>query len=94
MSVEENKKIATKYHDLHPDDVDDILAPDFEGQHAGPNAHTWDRESHRRYLTGNKGKMKDVIYEQFEEDDFVCTRLTRSGTTNDGKSYAIDGISA
>lgn len=92
MSVEENKITATKYHELNPDAVDEILAPDFKGQHQGAGGHTWDRESHRQYLTNNKGKMTDTIYEQFGEGDFVCTRLVRQGMTKDGKSYAVDAM--
>ncbi len=91
MSVEENKKIAAKYHNLNPSDVDEILAPDFKGQH-GPNGFSWNRESHGKYLTDNKGKMKDVIHEQFGEGDHVCSRLTRSGTSNDGTSYVLEGM--
>jgi hypothetical protein len=39
MSVEENKKIAAKYHELNPDNIDDILTTDFKGQHIGPNGN-------------------------------------------------------
>ena len=86
MSIEELKAIATKYHDLDPNDVDEILDPDFLGEHWGGD-HTWDRESHRHYTsTGNK---EDIIHEQFGEGDTICTRFTRK-TVMKGEDVAID----
>ena len=75
MSVEENKKVATKYHELDPSNFDEILTPDFLGQH-GENGFTWNLEQHRQNWTQNKGQ--DVIHEQFGEDNMICTRFTRT----------------
>ena len=87
MSVEDNKKIATKYHDLKPEDMDEVLAPDFKGEHV--NGFSWDLERHKE--TWSKNTANDVIHEQFGEGELVCTRFTRS-VTLDGKPLKIDGM--
>ena len=46
MSVEENKRVARLYHNLDPDDIDDILAPDFVGYHS--DGSTWNLVRLRR----------------------------------------------
>ena len=90
MSIEENKKIAKKYHELNPDYVDDILAADFTGwNNYQKGGHEWDRESHRKFLSANLGTMKDEVHEQFGEDERVATFFSRSGVL-DGKPYKID----
>ena len=78
MSVEENKKIAVMYHDLNPEDIDMILTEDFIGRHE-QNKFTWNRENHRQAWTTNKN-MKDSIYHQIAEGDWVATRFIRTGT--------------
>ena len=75
MSLEENKKIASMYHDLNQADVENILTPDFVGRH--PGGFTWDRESHKQFVTNN---LTDTIHEQIAEGDLVATRFTRTGT--------------
>jgi hypothetical protein len=85
---QENERIATKYHELNPENVDEILAPNFKGEHWG-GTYSWDRDSHRKYLASG-GKV-DKIHEQFGIDDRVCTRFTRSVTMN-GKPVNIDGM--
>jgi ketosteroid isomerase-like protein len=81
VGTQENKEIARKYHDLKPEDVDRILAPNFVGRHrskpGGGYTHTWDRESHRKYLSEYLGKQKDTIHEMIAEGDWVATRGTR-----------------
>ena len=88
MTVEENLRIATKYHDLDPNNVDEIPTPDFKGEHWG-GKHTWDRESHRKYLSS--GGKTDAIHEQFGAGEKVCSRISRS-TTMKGKQVSIDGM--
>ena len=88
MSVEENKRIAAKYHDLNPDDVDEILTEDFIGRHEH-NTHTWNRENHREFLTRHP-EMKDTIDDQIGEGDLVATRFTRTMNYH-GKNVEIEG---
>jgi len=84
---EENKRISTIYHKLNPDDIDDILTPDFVGHHPWPGG-TWDRESHRRTWTEHRD-IVDTIHEQIAEGDWVATRFTRSGPWK-GKHRELD----
>ncbi len=84
MSVEENKKVARRYHDLNPDDVETILTPDFIGRH--PTGFTWNRHSHKEFLTN---QLQDSIHEQFAEGDWVATRFTRTGMYQD-KPMKVD----
>ncbi len=78
MSVEENKRIAAKYHELDANDADEILTEDFIGRHA-QNRHTWNRESHRQFLS-NHPEMVDTVESQIGEGDLVATRFTRTMT--------------
>ena len=88
-SVEENKKIAALYHDLNPEDIDMILTEDFIGRHE-QNRFTWNRENHREFLNSYP-EMKDTIYSQIGEGDWVATRLTRTMNYR-GKNVKIDGM--
>lgn len=85
--LEENKRIARIYHDLNPEDVEDILTPDFVGRHNRPGS-TWKRDQHKQYWTRHRG-MKDVIHEQIAEGDWVATRFTRTGTY-EGKPIELE----
>ncbi len=84
MSVEENKNVASRYHDLNPDDVESILTPDFIGRQ--PNGFTWNRDNHKNFLSN---QFQDSIHEQFGEGDWVATRFTRTGTYQD-KPVKVD----
>ena len=76
MSVEENKRVARKYHDLNPDEVEEILTPDFIGHQIG---FTWDRERHKQFWSQEERRaFRDVIHEQIAEGKWVATRFTRS----------------
>ena len=86
MSVEKNLEVATKYHDLDPKDMDEILGQDFKGEHYG-GEHSWDLASHK--ANWSKRKAEDIIHEQFGEDDKVCTRFTRKMVHQD-KPIEID----
>ena len=73
-STESNKKIAAKYHDLNPDNIDVVFTEDFIGR--GEN-HNWDLESHRKYLSNDRYKV-DSIFHQIAEGDWVATMFTRT----------------
>ena len=76
MPVDENKKVASKYHQLNLDDVEEILTPDFVGRHTTGN--TWNRDEHKNYLS--KPGKKDIIHAQIAEGEMVATRFTRTDT--------------
>jgi predicted ester cyclase len=66
------------YHDLNPDDIDDILAPDFVGYH--PDGSTWDRDRHKKTWSSEEFRgLEDTIHVQVAEGDWVATRFARSG---------------
>ena len=75
MSVKEIKRVARRYHDLNPEDVENILTADFIGHHHD-NTHTWNRDSHKVFWS-NYSEAKDIIHEQIAEGDWVATRFTR-----------------
>jgi len=91
MSAEENKQVARKYHELNPDDVEEILTPDFVGRHNPPEMGfgPWNRDQHKRFLTNTRGTMVDTIHQQIAEGDWVATRFTRGGMYK-GKQVTID----
>lgn len=88
MSVEDNKAKAKMYHDLNPENFDEIFTPDFKGEHWGAT-HSWNLESHRRTWSNNTAE--DVIHEQFGEGESVCTRFTRKMKWQ-GVDVAVDGM--
>jgi hypothetical protein len=69
------KELAAMYHDLDPATIDSLLTEDFTGY--GENGHTWDRESHRRFLSNGNYKV-DSIIRQVAEGDWVCTHFSRT----------------
>ncbi|MBN1132566.1 MAG: hypothetical protein JXR52_01470 [Bacteroidales bacterium] len=69
------KQVAATYHELNPENVDLILTEDFKGW--GENGHTWDRESHRAFLSNGVFK-KDSIINQVAEGNWVTTRFIRT----------------
>jgi len=70
-----NKELAALYHDLNPENIDVLFAEDFTGH--GENEHTWDRESHRDYLSNGRYKV-DEITRQVAEGDWVATMFIRT----------------
>ena len=64
------------------------FAEDFIGRHW--NNWTWNRESHREFLTSHP-EMKDTIHGQIGEGDLVATRFTRA-LNHRGKNVKIDGM--
>ncbi len=75
-SMEHNKKFATMYHDLNPDNIGTLFTEDFKGH--GENGHAWDRENHRNYLSNGRYKV-DTIKHQVAEGDWVATWFVRTG---------------
>ncbi len=78
--MQKNKEIATKYHELNPDNVDIILTDNFIGRHA-KNRFTWNKEDHRKYLSNGDSK-KDTILNQIAEGNWVATRFIRTEISN------------
>ena len=75
-SIEHNKKFATMYHDLNPENVDTLFTEDFKGH--GENGFSWDREKHHNYLSNGRYKV-DSITQQVAEGDWVATWFIRTG---------------
>ena len=78
MSVEENKNVARKYHDLNPDDTDKILTPEFIGRQVGTDTWTWNIRDHKRFLSEEGKGTKDTIHQQVAEGEWVATRFHRT----------------
>ena len=88
MSVEENKRVARKYHDLNPDEVEEILTPDFIGRSSA--GFTWNQERHKQSWSKEEWRaLKDTIHEQIAEGEWVATRFTRSGPW-EGRHIEVD----
>lgn len=81
---ERNKEIALKYHELNPDDIDDILAVDFIGHWNGGD---WNREDHRQTWSNNEAE--DNIIHIVAENDLVAVKFTRSAESG-GESFGVD----
>lgn len=82
--ADENGRIASLYHELKPENVDEILTDDFIG-HWENDRFTWKKEDHRGFLTNNADtnnniNVKDSIYNQVVGGNWVATRFERSGT--------------
>lgn len=91
MSAQENKRVARLYHQFNPDDIEDLLAPDFVGYHS--DGSTWDLESHKTFWSSEETRgMKDTIHVQVAEGDWVATRFTRAGTYQ-GKQIELEMMS-
>lgn len=75
---EGNKQVAALYHELNPDDMDAILTEDFIGRNE-KSRMTWTKEQHYNYWINNRGAMKDKIFHQVAEGDWVATWFARTG---------------
>jgi hypothetical protein len=73
MSVMENKKTSARYFNYRPDEMDEILTPNFIGRHP-KNAHTWNLEQHKKYWTDRKANV--TIHQQIAEGDWVAVRVS------------------
>ena len=89
ISLEENKRIATLYHELKPENVDSILADNFIGR-TEKDRHTWTKENHRNYLSNGIYK-KDSIFHQVAEGNWVATRFCRTMDYN-GKRITVEAM--
>ena len=79
MSLEENKKISTLYHERNLKDIDNVLSVDFVGSYF-LNETTpimWSKEDHRNTII-SVPDMRDSILVQIAEDDWVATRFLRT----------------
>jgi predicted SnoaL-like aldol condensation-catalyzing enzyme len=81
---ERNKRIAVKYHEFNPDDVDTLLAANFIGH---TNNRIWNRESNLQ-ARDNKG-IEDKIVDIVAENDLVAIKFIRKGEFK-GESISID----
>jgi hypothetical protein len=82
--AQDNGRIATLYHELKPENVDEILTDDFIG-HWENDRFTWKKEDHHGFLTNNASQngnisVKDSIYNQVIGGNWAATRFVRSGT--------------
>ena len=80
MSLEENKALVRRFHDLNLADMDVILAPSFIGHDLG--GHTWNRDEHKKFLAEDLASfadLHDAIHDIVAEGDYVVVRFTRSG---------------
>ncbi len=87
MTLEENKRIATLYHELKAENVDLILTEDFIGRNE-KSRHTWTKENHRNYLSNGVYK-KDSIFHQIAEGNWVATHFCRTTDWN-GKKVVFE----
>lgn len=85
--LQKNKEIATKYHELNPENIDIILTDNFIGRHA-KDRFTWSKEDHRKYLSNGEFK-KDSIFNQVAEGNWVATRFIRTGLLN-GDTVSVE----
>ena len=84
--VNKNWETSTLYHELKPENVENILTNDFIG-HLNAN-HTWDKESHFNFISNNTS-MKDTISRQIAGGNWVATAFHRTGTM-EGQSVEAD----
>ena len=67
-------ELSTIYHELNPENVDMLLSENFIGR--AQNDYTWDRESHKTFLSNDSYKV-DSIVRQFGEGEYTCTMFIR-----------------
>ena len=85
--VEKNRKVAEIYHELKAENVKAILCDDFIGR-SEKSMHTWDKDSHEKYLSNGVFKQ-DSICQQIAEGDWVATRFVRT-TDYNGKRIKVE----
>lgn len=84
MTLDENKKISTLYHELNLEDVDKLLSEDFVGIYysQGPKPNTWTKEDHKNAIIKSPN-IKDSILIQIAEDDWIAERFIRTFQNKD-----------
>lgn len=75
LNAESNKRIATTYHKLDPEDIDNILTDDFIGRNE-KSRFTWNKEDHINFHTNNPDII-DTIYHQIADGNWIATRFQR-----------------
>lgn len=76
--TEHNKLVSEMYHELDPENMDEILTEDFIGRNER-SRNTWTKKIHKEYWSNNKGVASDKIIMQVAEGNWVATWFTRSG---------------
>lgn len=89
-NIEQNLEVSTKYHELKPNDIDDILTNDFIGRNE-KSRNTWTKENHMNYWTNNEGSAKDTIFQQVANGNWVATRFQRAMNWQ-GKDVEFEGM--
>jgi len=84
MSLDENKKISTLYHERNLEDVDRLLSDDFVGSYFYQDLKPiiWNKENHKIGIANNPN-VKDSILIQIAEDDWVAERFIRTFKNED-----------
>jgi len=83
ISIEENKKISSLYHQRNLEDIDKLLADDFIGSYySNEKLYTWKKENHKNSIKNNPN-VKDSILTQIAEDDWVAERFIRTFKNGD-----------
>ena len=85
----ENLAISETYHQLDPDDVDNILTDDFVGR--DEIGGTWTKARHKIAWTENVRAASDSIIHQMANGNYVTTRFLRSGAIN-GKKISGEAL--
>jgi len=79
VSLDENKRISTLYHERNLEDVDKLLSEDFVGSYYYQDLKPsiWNKENHKNAIANNPN-VKDSILIQIAEDDWVAERFIRT----------------
>jgi len=79
MSLDENKKISTLYHEQNLEDVDKLLSEDFVGSYYYQDSKPiiWNKENHKNSITNNPN-VRDSILIQVAEGDWIAERFIRT----------------
>lgn len=75
VSSDSIRELADLYHDLNPENIEQLFAEDFIG--SGEEGHTWDLESHKKYLSNDRYKV-DKIKKQVVEGQWAATWFIRT----------------
>jgi hypothetical protein len=84
-NAEKNEEVSRLYHELKPENVENILADDFVGHFNASS--TWSKENHFAFISSTT--VKDTISGQIAEGNWVATSFHRTGIL-DGKEVQGD----
>ncbi len=84
VSLEENKRISTLYHERNLEDIDKLLSDDFVGSYyfQDPIPDTWNKEDHKNAITTNPN-VEDSILVQVAEGGWIAERFIRTFKNED-----------